>query len=109
MSADEFTLSAHIMIEHDEQTSEVILINGQTGAMCASNETAAALLLPLRAGATLVALADALVEAFDVTDVTARRDVVAFVNALSAMGFIETPAVDVAVPRSKSSRRSAAA
>ena len=97
------------MIEHDDQTGEVILIDGQSGAMCASNETAAVLLLRLQAGASLEALADGLVEAFDVPDVAARRDTVAFVNSLSAMGFVETPGGDAAPARSKASRRRAAA
>ena len=109
MSADRFALRPHIMIEHDEQTGEVILIDGQTGAMCASNETAASLLLRLQAGASLEALADGLVEGFDVTDVAARRDTVAFVNSLSAMGFVESPRGDTAPARPKATRRRAAA
>ena len=90
MNADLFALKDHIIVERDEPTGEVILVDGQTGAMCASNQAAAALLLSLEAGATLQTLAYDLTQAFEVTELVARRDSLAFLNALGAQGFVET-------------------
>jgi hypothetical protein len=78
-----------MMVEGDAREEDPILIDGHTGAMCACNAAAAVLLARLRQGATRDALADALVEHFQVSGEAAKRDVRDFLDALSALAAIE--------------------
>jgi len=89
MNNDRFVLRAHILIENDRACDDVILIDGHTGTVCASNASAGALILSLRAGATFEALVGALLARFDVTAARARRDVARFLDNLSALGLVE--------------------
>lgn len=89
MACEIFTLRSHILIESDQGSNDVILIDGHTGTVCASNATAGTLIMNLRVGATLQALVDALVAQFEVTTERAHKDVERFLDHLSAMGMIE--------------------
>ena len=82
-------LKAHIIVERDSDEDDFVLIDSQTGRMCACNETASAVVPHLREGSTIERLAQALVARFPVTREVATRDLNAFLDVLAAEGLLE--------------------
>lgn len=90
MSSGRFVLRSHVLIERNHQTGDVILVDGQTGAICSCNATAAVLLLQLEGDVTEEEMAVTLLAEFDVSEAAARRDVGRFLESLSSMGIVES-------------------
>lgn len=89
MSSNTFRLRSHMMVEGDSQPEDRILIDGHTGAMCACNPAAGLLLDRLRHGASRDALAEIIVQHFQVSSDIAKRDARDFLDSLSALAAIE--------------------
>jgi len=94
MSDNRIAFRPNLMIEQDQHTEEVVLIDGHTGTMCACNVTAAALLGRLREGTTDQELIETLLAQFEVSESAAVHDVKRFLSSLSKMGFIEFQTVE---------------
>jgi len=89
MSDNRYRLKAQIALEADGSHEQLVVVDGRTGSMWISNDSARPLLEQLRRGASEINLVDVLVSRFSLEHRRAVRDVRHFLGALSAMDVVD--------------------
>jgi len=82
-------LRSHVRLETDAEGKGGMMLDTQSGTICACNESAWVSLKALKRGADADALAKGLTKTFEVDPDTARKDVLALVGELQLMDLLE--------------------
>ena len=89
-SESKFSICSHVLLEHDEDSQQMILIDNQSGVLCTCNETASVLLETLRNECSHQDLVTALMDEYDVKEAQASEDVTRMLDSLNIFGFIQS-------------------
>ena len=89
----QYALSSHVLLEREDGSDDVIVIDGRTGVICTTNLAASLLLQDLKEGACGASdLIGKLVARFRIPEENAREDVRDFLAQLNAMDLMHVSA-----------------
>lgn len=91
MKAERLRLRSYIRLEADAEGSGGMMLDTQSGAICACNASAWSTLKALKKGGDIEALAANLTKTFEVEPQVAEQDVQALIKELQLMNFLEQP------------------
>ena len=89
MSNARLKLRSYVRLEADAEGKGGMMLDTQSGTICACNESAWTALKALKKGVDAETLAGALTKTFEVDQDVARKDVLALVSELHLMDLLE--------------------
>ena len=85
-----FSICDHVLLEHDEDSMQTILIDNQSGVLCTCNETASVILESLKNDCSQQEIVSAITQEFEVDPVQASDDVTKLLDSLNVFGFLKS-------------------